>query len=270
MSQDADTEDLVPVSAMPLPRIRKCDLDHPWRWLNAGWRDLRRSGAASLAYGLACSLAGAVLTVLIWGFELIYLVLPLAAGFMFLGPVLAVGLYHISRQIERGEAVNLRDSLSAWRANLQQIALMGLALVLFQLAWIRIAQIIFALFFSENPPRPEVMFIVDVFLSADSIPFLVVGTIVGGLLAALAFAISAISIPLLVDRPANVFTAIATSVAAVRENFWTMALWAWLILLFIGAGVVTGYLGLVVTMPLIGHATWHAYKDLVVWPEAAA
>ena len=92
-------------------------------------------------------------------------------------------------------------------------------------------------------------------------------SLAGALLAAGAFAISAVSIPLLVDKPANVFAAIATSVAAVRENLWTMALWAWLIALFVGAGLITGYLGLIVTMPLIGHAIWHAYRDLVVWDE---
>lgn len=259
--------DVVPVSSVPLPRIRKCDLDRPWQWLTAGWHDLRSAGPASLAYGLACALAGAVLTAFIWVFDILYLVLPLTAGFMFMGPILAVGVYYNSRQLERGAKPGLADSLLAWRENTQQIALMGLALMLFLLAWIRIAQILFALFFSGNPPRPEALFIVDVFLSAESIPFLTVGSLVGALLAAGAFAISAVSIPLLVDKPANVFAAIATSVAAVRENFWTMALWAWLIALFVGAGLITGYLGLIVTMPLIGHATWHAYRDLVVWDE---
>ncbi len=259
--------DVVPVTPVPMPRIRKCDMDRPWQWLSAGWRDLRRSGATSLLYGLACSLAGAVLTALIWILGWFSLVLPLAAGFMFLGPILAVGLYHISQELERGEKPRLLDSMIAWRVNLHQIAFMGLTLMLFLLAWIRIAQLVFALFFAENPPRPEVLYIVDVFLSAESIPFLVVGTLLGGILAALVFAISAISIPLLVDKPANIFTAIATSVAAVRENFWAMALWAWLIALFIGVGLVTLYVGLIVTMPLIGHATWHAYKDLVVWDD---
>jgi len=259
--------DVVPVSEIPMPRIHKRDLDRPWQWLNAGWGDLRRAGPISLLYGLACSLAGGVLTAVIWALDWLYLVLPLMAGFMFMGPLLAVGIYYVSRELEAGNKPRLYESMMAWRSNPQQLALMGLALMLFMLAWIRIAQIIFALFFAENPPRPEVEFIVDVFLSAESIPFLTVGSIVGGVLAAIVFSISAISIPLLVDKPANVLTAIATSVAAVRENFWTMALWAWLIVLFIGAGIATFYVGLIVTMPLIGHATWHAYKDLVVWDE---
>ena len=76
--------------------------------------------------------------------------------------------------------------------------------------------------------------------------------------------------PLLIDRQANVITAIITSFEGVRQNFWTMALWAWLIALFVAAGIVTGYLGLIITLPLIGHATWHAYKDLVVWESEGA
>lgn len=259
--------DVAPASGVSVPRIRKQDLDRPWQWLNAGWADFRRAAPISLVYGLACSLAGAVLTAVIWAFGWFYLVLPLMAGFMFMGPLLAVGLYYVSRELSAGRKPRLADTLVAWRGNAQQIAYMGLALMLFLLAWIRIAQIIFALFFAENPPRPEVLFVVDVFLSAESIPFLFFGTLVGGVLAAIAFAISAISLPLLVDKPENVLTAIATSVAAVRENFWVMALWAWLIVLFIAAGVATFYVGLIVTMPLIGHATWHAYQDLVAWDE---
>ena len=143
---------------------------------------------------------------------------------------------------------------------------MGLGLMLFLLAWIRLATLIFALFFSSNPPRPEAaLFIVDVFLSVESLPFLVVGILVGGILAALVFAFSVISIPLLLDREVNIFTAVSTSVAAVQKNFWTMALWAWLIVIFVGVGLATAYVGLFITVPLIGLATWHACRDSVDW-----
>lgn len=257
--------DTVPVAAIELPKIRRVDPDQPWRWLSAGWADLTRVPAVSLSYGLAFALAGWILTAAIWIFGQFYLVLPLAAGFMLLGPILGVGLYDASRRLEGGLPSSLGRALTAWRGNAAQIALMGLVLMLFMLAWVRFATILFALFFSENPPRPEPLFLLDVFASADSIPFLTVGTIIGGLLAAVVFAVSAISVPLLIDRQANVITAILTSFEAVRQNFWTMALWAWLIALFVAAGLVTGYLGLIITLPLIGHGSWHAYKALVVW-----
>ncbi len=249
-----------------VPRVRKIDLDRPWAWLAAGWRDLREAPGVCLSYGLLFAASGALLTALIWFYDVFYLVLPLTAGFMLMGPILAVGLYEVSRRLESGEKVALGEALSAWRRNVTQIGLMGVALMLFLLAWIRLATIIFAMFFSSNPPRPETaLFIEDVFLSVESLPFLVVGTSVGGILAALVFAISAVSIPLLLDRQVNVITAITTSLSAVQQNFWTMALWAWLIVIFIGVGLATAYVGLMVTVPLIGLATWHAYRDCVAW-----
>ena len=259
--------DTTQVSPIVMPNIRKVDLDQPWKWLSAGWTDLRKAGSVSLPYGIVFAVAGYALTAAIWVFETFYLVLPLAAGFMLLGPLAGVGLYDTSRRLEQGQAVTIGTALIAWRKNAPQIGLMGLVLMLFMLAWIRIATIIFALFFSGAPPRPEPFFLLDVFVSAQSIPFLIVGTLVGGVLAVAVFAISAVSIPLLLDRDANVITAIVASFEAVRQNFWPMALWARLIVLFVGAGIVTAYVGLIVTLPLIGHATWHVYRSVVVWDD---
>jgi uncharacterized membrane protein len=105
-----------------MPRIRRRDLDRPWQWLNAGWGDLRKAGPISLMYGLACSLAGGILTAVIWALDWLHLVLPLMAGFMFMGPLLAVGLYYVSRELEAGNKPRLVDSMMAWRSNPQQLA----------------------------------------------------------------------------------------------------------------------------------------------------
>jgi uncharacterized membrane protein len=143
------------------------------------------------------------------------------------------------------------------------MAYMGLVLVLVNLIWTRMALLIFALFFGT--PRGTLADLVDMTLfSSASLPFLIVGTGAGFVLAAVVFAISAVSIPMLLDRPEiPVWAAIATSVVAVRENVKPMALWAALICAFTGFGMVPFFLGLAVTMPLIGHATWHCYRDLV-------
>ena len=250
------------------PTIRRVDLDMPWAWLSAGWRDLRSAPGVGLVYGAIYAVFGCGFTTILWLNDILYVSLPLAAVFTLLGPLLAVGLYDASRRIGRGETVSLGQTLGAWRSNGGQIALMGVALMLFALAWMRLAFLIFFLFFSQNPPRPEALFFVDVFLSAESLPFLATGTIIGGILAAMVFGISVVSIPLLLDRPeTNVLYAIVTSVRVCLANFWTMALWAWLIAVFIGVGLLTAYVGLIVTLPLIGHATWHAYKDLVSWEQ---
>jgi uncharacterized membrane protein len=247
----------------PAPRVRKIDLDRPWAWLAAGWRDLRQAPTVSLAYGVLFAVIGWAVTFGLWWAGMIYLILPLSAGFLIMGPILAVGLYEVSRRHEQGRRATFRDAIRAFRANPTQIAFMGVTLLLLFFAWIRIAVMIFFLFFGLEPPNPEA-FVGVVFFSPGSLPFLIVGTAVGALLAALALGLSAISIRLLLDREqAHVVTAIAASFSAIFENPATMAFWAVLIVLFAGLGLLTFYLGLIVTLPLIGHASWHAYRDLV-------
>ena len=237
-------------------------LDRPWAWLGAGWKDLTQSPGVSLAYGAALTVISIALTIGLLFAGFVYLILPLAAGFFFVAPVLAVGLYEASRRLEAGQKVTFGDALRACRRNGPQIALLGLVLMFFHLAWVRIATLLFALFFYDRNPGWEGL--VDALISPESLPFLVLGTVVGAGLAALVFAIGAVSIPMLLDRDVNIFTALATSWMAVQVNWKPMALWAALIVVFTGLGLVTFYIGLVVVLPLIGHATWHAYRDLVV------
>ena len=263
--------DIAPASSTPghgTPNgLRKVDMDRPWRWLAAGWSDLRRAPVIGLAYGALAVVTSYALTLGLWVYNMAYLVLPLGAGFVLVGPLLAVGLYETSRRLQAGQPVSLADAAMAFRRNPLQIALLGLVLTLALLFWVRVALLLFALFFNQQPPSLDAL-VAMAFFSSASLPFLIVGHILGGVLAATVFALTAISVPLLLDRPeANVFQAIVTSFAAVILNLRTMALWAALIVVFITAGIATVYLGLLVTLPLIGHASWHAYKDLV-GPEA--
>ena len=253
----------VPVGAAPVPRINRVELDRPWAWLAAGWRDLTRAPALGLTYGVAFAVVGGAITFGLWWLDMLYF-------FLIVGPILATGLYDVSRRLAAGRPPSLGAALTAFQANWTQIAFMGVVLLLFFFAWIRIAVMIFFLFFGLRPPSPT-DFLGQVFLSPESVPFLAVGFGVGAVLAGLAFCLGAVSIPLLLDRPhAHVVTAIATSFKAVLDNPATMAFWAALIVLFIGGGLVTFFVGLVVTLPLIGHATWHAYRDLVTYGDTAA
>lgn len=255
--------DTVSPSASPALPVRRVDVERPWRWLAAGWRDFMAAPAVSLAYGALFVGGGLILTLTLWSLDWLYLALPLAAGFLLVAPVLATGLYEVSRQIEAGRRPSLADAFGAWRVRPGSLAVMGLVLMLFFLAWIRIAFLIFALFFGTEPPS-WAMLVDTVFFSAKGVPFLLVGTAVGAVLAAFAFAISAVSIPLILDRDVGAFTAMATSVSAVLANWRVMIGWAALIALFGAAGLASFYLGLALTLPLIGHATWHAYRDLVL------
>jgi uncharacterized membrane protein len=249
-----------------VPRIRLVPVDRPWAWLRAGWLDLLRTPDASLAYGVGLAAISAVITLGLWLAGVLYLLLPLTTGFALIAPMLAVGVYDLSRRQEAGEPTNFRATLGVLGRNVPQLAAMGLVLALLHLVWVRLAILLYALFFSgQNPTLPEA--INNILFTNTGLAFLVVGSAIGFGLAVLAFAISAVSLPMLVDRPVSVFAAIATSVAAVRLNARPLALWAALIAAFVAFGVVTFYLGLIVVLPLIGHATWHAYRDLVEIPD---
>ena len=254
--------ELVAVFPSPGPRVRRVPLDRPWVWMARGWSDLLRTPALSLAIGAAVAAVGVGLKIATWFTGAIYLLLPLTAGFFFVAPLIAVGLYEISRRLGAGEAVSGRDVLSAWRRNTSQIALMGLILMLAHLVWVRVATLLFALFFAGAAPSFERLFDALVF-SPVSISFLLTGSVIGLVLGSIIFAISVISIPMLIDRDVGVITAMATSLTAVRTNLPAMALWAALIVGFTAAGLATFYLGLIVVLPLLGHASWHAYRDLV-------
>jgi uncharacterized membrane protein len=259
---EAMMSDLVPVFPEAGPRVQRVPVDRPWLWLARGWSDLLRTPRLSLAVGAVVAAVGIGLKISTWVAGAIYLALPLTAGFFFVAPLIAVGLYEISRRLGQGEAVTGWDVLWAWRRNGAQIALFGLVLMLAHLVWVRIATLLFALFFAGANPTLERVFDTLVF-SPVSVSFLLTGTIIGLVLGAVIFSISVISIPMLVDRDIGVITAMATSVAAVRANMPAMALWAMLIVVFTAIGLATFYLGLIVVLPLLGHASWHAYKDLV-------
>jgi uncharacterized membrane protein len=247
----------------PPPRIKRIPIDRPWVWLAAGWRDLWFAPGISLVYGVVPVIAGWIAASLLMWLDLPYLVLPLSAGFFFVGPFIATGLYEVSRRRESNNVVDLETTFFAWRRNADQIALMGALLLLLHLAWLRTAQLIFALFAWRTVPSWD-QFLDLAWFSLRSLPFLAVGVGCGAVLAALAFAIGAFSMPYLLDRrDSNLFEAVATSVAAVRLNPRPMLLWAGLIVLLVGLAMVPGLLGLVIVLPLVAHATWHAYRDVV-------
>ncbi|MEQ9812766.1 MAG: DUF2189 domain-containing protein [Azospirillaceae bacterium] len=266
MAETTTHQTVEPRAARPV--IRTIYRDRPWSWLAQGWNDFRRAPLPGLVFGLVFAIAGWIVLIATWTYQIYYLTFPLAAGFLLAGPILAVGLYEVSRRLHAGETAGFGDALRAFSSNPTQVAFFGVILLLIFIAWIRLASLLFMLHFFDQPPGIDPWDFAQTILTVDAIPFLILGNAIGAVLAFVTFAASAIAIPLLLDRPeANVITAVATSWQAVTRNFWTMLLWAWLIVIFIGVGIVTGFLGLIITLPLIGHASWAAYRDLVEWKD---
>ena len=245
---------------VPLPR--RVAHDRPWAWLAAGWNDLWASPGISLSYGAALTLAGWVLALVAQRLQLLWLVLPATAGFFLVAPLLAAGLYEISRRREAGLDTNWPQAMRGFRRHGGQLAFMGVALLLLHLFWIRVAGLIFALCFGPDFAPPLEALPLAMLRAEKLLPFLLVGTGSGFLLAAVAFGISALSIPMLVERDISAPEAIIASWQGVTLNWHAMALWAGLIVLFIGLALVPLFLGLAVALPLIGHASWHAYRDV--------
>lgn len=243
-------------------RINTLSTDEPFKWLAAGWRDVKRSGWVSIAYGGIFTVTGIVLTVGLYlaGFE--YLIAPMGAGFLLVGPALTVGLYAISRDLEAGRKPTFTAALTAWRANPVPLLGLGLALVLFLIIWVRLAVMIFALSFPYKSASLETM-ASDTLFTLEGNLFVLLGCAVGAVMASLAFVASVVSLPLLLDRKVDLVQAVVTSVVAVIMNFRVMALWAGLIVIFAAAGLASFYIGLTVILPLIGHASWHAYRATI-------
>ncbi len=254
-STEPSTENKAPP---PFPTLRTVKPTAPLVWLKRGWGDLCACPVPSLFYGICFAAMGYLLKFV---FANAYQYLSgLTSGFILAGPFLAIGLYEISRRRERGEACSLGPTLAPWRANAAGIGVFSLILIVVFLVWARASLVIFALFYTSEIPTLA-GFMQQVF-AMENIEFLIVYFAVGFVFAALVFAFSVISIPLMLDRDQDAVTAMIASVIVLTRNLPAMALWAALIALALGFGLLTFFLGLIVTMPLVGHATWHAYRDL--------
>jgi uncharacterized membrane protein len=245
----------------PLPAIRQVTLERSSTWLDRGFKDFRAHPGIGLAYGSVFAFFGWLLTFGLGELGMGSLILPLASGFMLVAPFLAVGLYEVSRRHEAGEEVTLFQALGAVGRN-AQMADMGLVLLLFFFAWFQLAMIIFALFFGGHPPALD-EFYRQIVQAPQGPAFLATGTLVGGALAAMAFALSVVSMPMLLDRKVSALTAMRASLRAVWLNRKNMIGWAATLATLGFLGIAFVFIGLAFTLPIAAHASWHAYRDLV-------
>jgi uncharacterized membrane protein len=245
-----------------LAQVQDIPAEQPYRWLAAGWQDLRRAPLASIGYGVVFAITSYLITLLVVFDQWFYLLLPLLGGFFLVAPALGLGLYDISRRLEQGERPTLGQALAAIVRNCFYMSTMGAFLTVVLLAWIMVANLLFVGLASGI--SPSFGNALGYLFSVANLPMLMVGTLVGAVFALAIFALSAVSVPMLLDRDdVDTLSAMQTSVAACLYNWRPMLLWAILIGIVIVAGFCTVYVGLVMGFPLIGRATWHAYRDLV-------
>ena len=244
-------------------RIRMIDTNAPWQWLALGWADLTRARFISIPYAFIFVVLGYTVTIGLYLTDLYYLIWPFIAGFILVAPIFTVGLYEVSRKLEVGEPISFTTAIGAWRCAPGRIFGAGLALMFFLIIWVRTAALLYVINFPYqmlNIPN----LLNQTFFSFDGLAFLTVGTFIGALFAVFAFLMSAISLPMMIGERADFLPALLTSFFAVTLNPRAMMLWAAIIVIVTAVGMATAFIGLAITLPLIGHATWHAYRSLVL------
>ncbi len=251
------------ISDIERPAVREISVDESSQWLHRGLQDFFRRPAFSLTYGSLFTVLAFLQILGLQAMGLASLILPVAAGFMLVAPMFAVLFYEISRRHEQGLEPSIRQSIANCLSKAQQLSWIGVMLMLVLLSWMLLALVIFAVFYGVHPP-PMNDFIVEVLSAPQAVPFLIVGTVVGGACATAAFALSAVSLPMVLDRDVSAVTAMATSLDAVLVNWKVMIGWGLMISFITGVGMCFLFVGLAFTMPLIGYASWHAYRALVV------
>lgn len=231
----------------------------PLHWIAQGARDLLATPGVGLFYGL-CFWGMALLLAWVFRARPEY-TMSLASGCLLVGPFLAMGLYETSRRREAGLPPGLADSLTCWDRRIPSMAMLVLALLVLELLWGRASLVVFALFF--NTGMPSTTGVVQAVFNPDNWQFVLAYAAVGGLFAALVFCFTVISIPMILDRDTDAFTAALTSMRVVLDNPGVMLLWGAIITLAVAASLLAWGAGLLVVGPLLGHATWHAYRSAV-------
>ena len=236
-------------------------------WLAAGWADLRGHPGPSLAYGLLLTALSYAVLLLLHAAGLLYLAFPAISGFLIVGPFLASGLYEKSRQRAAGKTATLAEMIALHPGSGAQLAYAGLLLGILVLFWIRAADLLYALFFglTRYPGADEA--VINVFTTVRGWSLIVTGTLVGGLFAAFAFAISVFSVPMLVSSRRDALTAMGTSFAMTVQNLVPMLAWGAIVTGGLAIWALTGLLALIVIFPVLGHGTWHAWRAIAQGEE---
>jgi uncharacterized membrane protein len=244
--------------------LKPLTLSAPLRWLHLGLQDFLRAPAIGLFYGLCFLVMG-------WALLKVYENAPaytmaLSAGFLLMGPFLCLGLYRVSQRLEAGQTPDLGDSLLAWDTRTGQLGIFGLVLLVLEMLWGRATLVIFAVSFDGMPDFKGSLLAL---LNPENLSFIVAWVAVGAVFAALIYAVSVVSIPMILHRQTDAVTAGLTSMRLVLTQPAVMLLWAALIASLVFLALLPWFAGLMVVGPVLGHASWHAYREAVLDPAPA-
>lgn len=221
----------------------------PFEWLRLGWQDFLAAPGLSIAWGTFCWALSTVITWLAWETGGWILLLSLLSGFVFVGPLLAFGMYSVSRQLCLGRKPTLAQTIRAARRPLANSLVYALVLLVVLLLWARAAAMVHIFFPTDGAIKVRELTV-----------FLTVGSAVGSVFAAITFAASVFSLPFIANRDVDVITAVVSSINAVLRNRWTMLLWGLLVAMLTLVGFITFMTGFIVIVPWLGYATWHGYR----------
>jgi uncharacterized membrane protein len=252
---DAEAPHEAATPAIVLKPLRFAD---PLRWLQKGWRDFIRAPGIGLFYGACFMVMG-------WALLEVFAQAPaytmaLSAGFLLMGPFLCLGLYRVSQRLESGEKPDLGDSLMAWDTRTGQLAIFGFVLLVLEMLWGRATLVVFAVSFDGMPDfkgSPLAL------LEPDNLPFVAAWAAVGAVFASLIYAVSVVSMPMILHRQTDAVTAGLTSLRLVLTQTGVMLWWGLLITLLVGLALLPWFAGLLLVGPVIGHASWHCYRSAV-------
>ena len=253
-----------PPSEPPAREITDLALGAPFVWLKLGWQDLMASKAIALFYGV-CFWVMALVLGAVFRNRPEY-AMSIASGCLLVGPFLAMGLYEVSRRREQGLNPVLSASLTCWDKHLPSMGLLVMVLIVLELLWGRASLVVFAVFF--NTGMPSTTGVLQALLDPQNREFLAVYLLVGGLFATLVFGVSAVSIPMILDRDTDAISAALTSLQVIFLNAAVMFLWAMMITGLVVLALLNGAWALLVVGPWLGHASWHAYRGSVRWLDA--
>ena len=250
-----------PAEALPLAApCRRLAPGAPLRWVRLGWQDVKRAPGPTLAYGLFVVSVSYFVSLLAYALGTYVLLLAMLSGFIFIAPLTAIGLYEISRQIERGESPSVVAAVRCTHRALGNAMVFALALLVVFLVWARAASVI-SIFLPMGSNASPMEFL----------SYFGIGSLVGALFAAIIFSASAFSLPMIDDRETDTVTALVTSINAVLRNKPAMLVWATIIVAAVLVGFATAFLAFWILIPLLGYATWHSYEETIdasAWPKS--